>query len=104
MVLHLPRMFAMVTKFLCVKEIEQFYLLFFSFIFLFIFILLCIYFSIFNYNQGRLRKILKQLNIHCHSYLVTKQLYHMHGVRVLTVSDRHGKTIRCRPRSDFVSS
>ena len=49
-----------------------------------------IFFFIFINNQGIQRKMLKELNAHFFSYLVKTQLYHMNGVRVLTMSNLQG--------------
>ena len=67
----------MFAKFFIVKESEQIYYYFINFNFSIFFI----------NNQGKQRKMLKRLNIYCYSYQVKKQLCHMNGVRVLTVSD-----------------
>ena len=62
----------MVASFLCVKESEQFFFFFLYYIFI--------------NNQGKQRKMVGNLNIHCYSYQVKKQFYHINGMRVLTMS------------------
>ena len=75
---HLSMLVAMVAKLFFFKKVSNFisnyFFTYFNFFIIFIFIK----------NQGKQRKM---LNIHCYTYHVKKQLCHMNGVRVLTVSD-----------------
>ena len=65
---HLPRLDAMVAKFLRVKESERFYLL--VFFLLFFSFNLYTFFFIFINSIGKQRKMPKKSNIHCYSYEV----------------------------------
>ena len=66
------------------KRAILFYIIF---LFIFYFFEIFYYFFIFIYYQGKQREMLKKLKIHCYSHQVIKQLCHMNGARVLTVSD-----------------
>ena len=47
-------------------------------------------------GHDKQHKMLRQLNILCHSYLFIKQFYHMSGVRVLTVKRvASGDRVQC---------
>ena len=64
-------------------------------------IIIYIFLQILINNQGKQTKVLKKSTIHCYSYQVKKQFYHMNGMTAI-VSDSE-KRCECRRSSVFVS-